>query len=126
MAASEANYDESLVPDYTLPDPLLDEAGVPVTSADAWRGHRRAEVLRLFDDHVYGRLPPPVADTSWGTFDEQRHALDGTAIRRQVRVTFGHGDAAPWMDVLLYLPSAIETLTMSMSNLGSSLYVYPK
>ena len=100
-----ANYDESLVPEYTLPDPLVDDAGAPVTSAAAWRDHRRGELLQLFADHVYGAMPGRVDGARWEVFDEDRAALDGRAIRRQVRVTFGVGADAPWMDVLLYLPA---------------------
>ena len=48
--------DEAGVPRYTLP-PLLEYAdGSPVTDAAGWRV-RRAELLRLFEQKVYGRMP---------------------------------------------------------------------
>ena len=58
VAAQPANaqYDEAKVPAYTLPDPLRFEDGRAVTSAEAWRS-RRAEIVRLFETHVYGRSP---------------------------------------------------------------------
>ena len=55
--AEEANYDESKVPNYTLPDPLTLEDGAKVTDAATWRERRRPEIMSLFQEHVYGRSP---------------------------------------------------------------------
>ena len=49
------NYDEAVVPAYTLPDPLTNLAGTSLTTASDWEKQRRPEILRLFEDHVYGR-----------------------------------------------------------------------
>src|SRR5512137_2039100 len=51
--------DEAKVPAYTLPDPLRFVDGSPVRDASAWTTRRRAEVLRLFEENVYGRSPGP-------------------------------------------------------------------
>jgi len=40
------NYDESKVPAYTLPDPLVRDNGQRVTTAAAWTTERRPELLR--------------------------------------------------------------------------------
>src|SRR5512134_3829482 len=55
--AKDANYDEARVPAYVLPDPLTLLGGGSVKDADTWRTKRRPEVLRLFEDNVYGRSP---------------------------------------------------------------------
>ena len=34
--AQEINYDESMVPDYSLPDPLMMEDGTAVTEVSQW------------------------------------------------------------------------------------------
>ncbi len=53
------NYDEAKVPTYTLPDPLLKQDGTRVTTATEWPS-RRAELVKLFEENVYGqRLPAP-------------------------------------------------------------------
>ena len=98
------NYDESLVPVYELPDPLTDISGAAVSTAADWRDRRRGEVLRLFEDHVYGHMPGPWEGPSCQRLDETEDALDGRAVRRQTRVRFGDGDAAPAINLLLYLP----------------------
>jgi len=46
---------ETPVPDYMLPDPLECTDGARVKDADAWRMHRRSELLELFAREVYGR-----------------------------------------------------------------------
>ena len=51
------NYDESKVPKYTLPDPLVLASGERVTDAETWQTKRRTEILSLFETHVYGRSP---------------------------------------------------------------------
>ena len=50
-----SNFEEARVGTFTLPDPLqLD--GQPVRSVEGWRA-RRAQILDLFRDNVYGRAP---------------------------------------------------------------------
>ena len=41
------NYDESKIPEFTLPDPLVCEDGTPVTSAEQWRRQRRARTTEV-------------------------------------------------------------------------------
>lgn len=57
MSTQEINYDESKVPEYTLPDPLIAADGTKITETEAWRQHRRSEILRPFKEHVYGYAP---------------------------------------------------------------------
>lgn len=55
----EPNYDESKIPEFTLPDPLTTESGNPVTDERTWNQSRRPEILNLFQQEVYGRGPEP-------------------------------------------------------------------
>ncbi len=59
-----SNYDESKVGNYTLPDPLVLANGNPVLNANMWFKVRRPELLKLYDDDIYGRVPAnaPKAD----------------------------------------------------------------
>jgi hypothetical protein len=101
----QPNYDEEKVPDYTLPDPLTMQDGTPVKSAEQWRRQRRPELLRLFAEHVYGRMPvgrPPELAFKVEETDEQ--ALDGKAVRKQVTIRFSARADSPTMSLLIYLP----------------------
>src|SRR5262245_53752576 len=60
-----SNYDESKVPPYTLPDPLVMKSGQRVTSANMWRRQRRPELLRLYEENIYGRVPANAPKIKW-------------------------------------------------------------
>ncbi len=70
--APDVNYDESKVPDYTLPDPLLGKDGQPITDAAVWNKSRRPEILELFREQMYGRSPGRPKDLSFEQFDVTR------------------------------------------------------
>jgi len=53
----DTNYDEKQVPEYVLPDPLIDEQGKAVVNKQQWMKHRRGEIMRLFEESVYGKTP---------------------------------------------------------------------
>lgn len=100
------NYDESKVGVYTLPDPLIFNDGKPVRTASDWTKRRRAEILKLFEDNVYGRSPQPPKSIRYEIFDEDKLALDGKAIRKQVRIYFSPDKNEPKADLLIYIPAA--------------------
>ncbi len=103
--AIPANYEESQVGAYTLPDPLVLANGQRVRDARTWADKRRPEILRLFETNMHGRSPGRPQDMTFDVFDKGTPALDGQALRRQVTVYFSAGKAGPKMDLLLYLPS---------------------
>ena len=72
----EFNYREENVPAYTLP-PVLGDAA----AAAEWPA-RRAELVRLFERHVYG-IAPPAPDAV--AFDAEEESLGG-ALWRTVSV----------------------------------------
>lgn len=64
-ASNAANSDESKAKTYTsLPDPLIFNDGTPVTSAKQWQ-KRRTEIVEIFDNEIYGRVPENVPDVTW-------------------------------------------------------------
>ncbi len=73
-AANAANYDESKVNAFTLPDPLVCKDGTKVTTPEQWRAKRRPEIVEEFDREVYGRVPKDVPKVTWevtGTTEEK-------------------------------------------------------
>ena len=87
--AGAPNDDESKVPPYTLPDPLVLADGRKVRDARTWTLERRPELLRLFETHVYGRTPAakPRARVSVGRAEPR--ALGSRTTRTEVAITFG-------------------------------------
>ncbi|WP_420458805.1 acetylxylan esterase [Neolewinella sp.] len=98
----QPNYDEAQVPAYTLPDPLIATDGTPVTAAE-WPA-RRAELLRLFEDHVYGSVPGELDSISWQIVEEGE-AMRGKALRRQVAISMYYGPHELRAGLLLYVPN---------------------
>lgn len=65
-APDAANTDEALASPYAgLPDPLVQNDGRQVTSADQWWQQRRGEIAEDFDREIYGRVPASVPDVHW-------------------------------------------------------------
>ena len=50
-------YDESKIIPYELPDPLVCQDGTKVETAQTWIEKRRPEILKLFQEEVYGESP---------------------------------------------------------------------
>ncbi len=98
-----ANYDEDKVPAYTLPDALRFASGAALSGPDQWP-RRRAEILALLQDQMYGVMPerPPLLRYETR---ESGPAFGGRALRKQIRIWFALQDQGPFIDVLLYLPS---------------------
>lgn len=103
----EINYDESKVPAYTLPDPLVCLDGTPVRDAKTWYEKRRPEILALFQTYVYGKSPGRPADMWFEVTSVDENALGGTAIRKEVTVHFTKDPAGPAMHILMYIPKAV-------------------
>jgi hypothetical protein len=99
------NYDEAKVPAYTLPDPLVANNGRPVTTARQWTQSRRGEILRLFEEHVYGRSPGRPRGMKFELTGIDHLALDGLATRKEVTVYFNGKTDGPKMTLLMYVPN---------------------
>ena len=99
------NFEESKVPDYTLPEVLLMGDGSLVTEAGQWMAARRTEILSLFEEHVYGRSPGRPAAMESGEITVDRQALDGRAIRKEVTLHLEGKDMPYALHVLMYLPA---------------------
>jgi hypothetical protein len=69
VAGIPVNYDETRVGSYTLPDPLMLEDGKPVRDAKTWYQKRRPEILRLFEENMFGRSPGRPTGMSFEVFD---------------------------------------------------------
>ena len=103
--AQETNYDESKVPHYTLPDPLVCTDGTVVKDAKMWREKRRPELLKLFEENVYGRAPGAPPSMTFMTTSVNKDALNGLATRKEVTVYFTGRREDPNMNILIYLPN---------------------
>src|SRR5438045_8563919 len=86
-----ANEDESKIPPYTLPDPLVLADGKKVGDAKGWTDKRRPELLALFESQVYGRTPAGGPRPRFQLGRTEAPALGGRASRSDVALTSGEG-----------------------------------
>ena len=102
----DTNYDESKVPEYDLPDPLVCFDGRRVRDARTWRESRRPEILRAFATSIYGRTPQVATRLRFETTATEPNALGGLATRKEVRIRLFEAADAPWIDLLLFIPNS--------------------
>ncbi len=104
---ADANFDESEVGAYTLPDPLKLDNGERVTSAEMWTKLRRPELVKTFETEMYGRVPPAPKGLHFEV--KTRAAFGGQGIRKQVSIRFAGHEEGPALNLLVYLPADAAT-----------------
>ncbi len=102
---ADTNYDESQVPAYVLPDPLVCFDGQAVRTTDHWIAMRKPEILQTFATQVYGRVPEFQFATRFEVTSEEPRALEGLATRKEIRIRLFEDDNAPWIDLMLFVPN---------------------
>lgn len=107
VAGHPVNYEEAQVGTYTLPDVLRCADGTRVTSAAIWVNKRRPELLKLFEEIQFGKMPPP-SSTRFEVFDKGTPAFNGKATRKQVTIYLAKAPFEHKMNLLIYLPTAVQ------------------
>jgi len=97
------NYDESKVPQYLLPNPLVSQSGDPVKDVEGWENSRRPELLELFSAQVYGRSPDPIP-VKPAIVSLVEDALNGKAVRREIDLTLQRNGKSLTISMLVYTP----------------------
>ena len=106
-AQDQTNYDESKVPSYKLPELLVSVKGKPITSSKEWMEIRRPEILSLFEENMYGKIPGVLNITSYKIIEKDTNALGNRAIRKQVVLTFSKAGKELNVNLLIYLPKNV-------------------
>lgn len=109
-----ANYDETRMPAYTLPDPLVFSDGTAVGSVKDW-GKRRAEIYRDFENQMFGAVPKWNGSLKWTVLSRKEDALEGTAKRREVRLELTNGVRKNYLTILIYLPENSKNTPLFLS-----------
>lgn len=104
QAKGQANYDENKVPDYSLPKLLVTQNGEKINDPESWMKIRRPEVLSLFEENMYGKIPGELKISSLKILEESNQALGGKAIRKQLLLTFENNGKKLDVNLLIYLP----------------------
>jgi len=81
------NYHEDQVPAYTLPDLLTLSNGQKVTGKKDWTNKRRPEILELFTNQVFGRVPVTPYTKEIKVVKTDPNAMNGAATLKLVDIT---------------------------------------
>jgi hypothetical protein len=86
---------------------LVSAEGEAITTAEAWRHVRRPEILSLFANLVYGRVPKPESPIETAFAVEKTNAafMKGMATRKDVRIRFSNEMGKAEMLVLVFVPN---------------------
>jgi dienelactone hydrolase len=98
------NYDESKAGTYTLPPLLVDSNGKTVKNKSQWEASRRAEVLQLFEDNVYGTMPKIFDSISFKVVNDQPNTMQGVAHLKETDVTIYNNGKHATIHVVLFTP----------------------
>src|SRR6478609_7179580 len=100
-----SNYDEGKVGRYSLPDPLVSSDGKPVQSAATWMRQRRPEIIRLYENVIFGAIPATTPKVAWQVAETDPSARGGTALHKRIVGRIGTGADGPAINLNLFIPA---------------------
>ena len=103
----DVQYDESKLPPYDLPPLLTTSSGQSVETPEAWMEQRRPEILSLFANLIYGRVPAPAKpiEVSYEVVLEDKGFMDGMATRKDVKIHRENTKGRMSMHFLVFVPN---------------------
>lgn len=102
----QANYDESKIPAYELPEIIDSKTAKASDFAAAWK-QRRSELYGLFANEMYGAQPTSAYDVTFEKIEEGK-SCNGKALRQQFRVTMSTKSGEHSVDLLVFTPAGAK------------------
>lgn len=79
---------EALPVPENVPELLVSDSGNRITTSAQWERERRPELLRTFEQELYGKRPSVPLGLSYETVVARDNAVDGLAKLRRVKITY--------------------------------------
>ncbi|MBW6533763.1 MAG: acetylxylan esterase [Mariniphaga sp.] len=102
------NYDESKVGEYQLPELLVTESGQTISTSEHWETLRRPEILKLFENHVYGQVPKDFDDIKFKITKQDKKAMDGKATLKEVAISVTRNNKSVTINLLMFTPNKVK------------------
>ena len=99
------NYDESKVPRYNLPEVLKTSSGQIIKNKSTWEKKRRPEILKLFEDNVYGQMAMDYDSIKFAVINKVAKAMDGKARLKEVIVSVWRKNKKVDIHLTLFIPN---------------------
>jgi hypothetical protein len=107
-SGSEFNYYEEKVPSYKLPELLVNSKGEVTTEPEEWSKVRREEVIELFRENVFGRIPSTPYTKTFTVINEDRNAMGGNATLKQIDINIESGGKSLVIHLTLFVPNKVK------------------
>jgi len=121
-----SNYDESKVTSYTLPDPLVMVNGTRVSDAKTWSSARRPEIIRFYEQEIFGAIPANTPSIAW---DAPQIERGDTAVTRRIAGRIGAAPDGPRVNLKVVLPvnpkGAVPVILLMQFGGGGTAVVDP-
>lgn len=106
LAAAMMFLEPSAKASEGLPTPLRSENGDAITGADGWTSMRRAQVLALFRQNIYGKAPVGRPENlQFHIEDSADTVMEGAAQRKLVRITYSGPGGEGAIRLVLFTPT---------------------
>lgn len=99
------NYDESKVPEYTLPDVLKTTTNKEVRTQRDWQKVRRPEILKLFENNIYGQMPKAYDRIKYSVTNENATAMNGKARLKEIVIEVFNNNKSVKINLVLFVPN---------------------
>ncbi|MEJ7644861.1 MAG: prolyl oligopeptidase family serine peptidase [Chryseolinea sp.] len=105
--AIQPNYDETKVPKYVLPDVLKTTEGKSIVNKIEWERSRRGEILKLFEDNIYGEMPKLYDSIRYTIINEDKASLDGMGHLKEVVIEVFNQRKSVKINLVLIVPNNV-------------------
>ena len=108
-----------------IPELLMAKNGNTITSVKQWEKIRRPEIQALVETEMYGKVPGELKISEINLLDQDDQALNGKAIRKQIKLTFRGNQKELSVELLMYLPKGKKSYPTFLGyNFGGNHTVY--
>lgn len=97
-------WHEENVPDYVLPDPLVNSDATRTQSPGEWV-QKREQILNLFRSEMYGKRPGKPENLSFEIVEENPAAMNGQATLKRISIKSQHQNRTHEFGLILFLPN---------------------
>ena len=104
---ADVNYDENRLPHYDLPPLLVTGTGKPITTPEEWQNLRRPEIMGLFSNLIYGKVPQPPSPikVEFEVTDTDPDFMGGKATRKDIEIKLSNDNGELSMHFLVFVPN---------------------
>jgi hypothetical protein len=118
---NDINYDEAKIPHYDLPPLMVTAEGTKIKTPHEWQTIRRPQILSLFSNLVYGRVPEPESPikTEYSVVATDQQFMDGKATHKEVLIQFSNDHGRASITIHVVTPNNAAKPVPAVMKLGS-------